>query len=68
MSHPNVISHFKILCPFNVYGKGQARGVIYDMIESALKRNEISFSDDTTRTFTDVELASKLAVDAILSD
>lgn len=68
LSQPNMISCFKALRPFNVYGKGQTRGVIYDMVKSALKDNEISFADDTTRTFTDIELASKMAVDAILSN
>ena len=68
LSHPDMILHLKVLRPFNVYGKGQTRGVIYDMICSALKDNMIPFSDDTTRTFTDIELASKAAVDTILSN
>ena len=68
LSRPNMISHLKVLRPFNVYGKGQTRGVIYDMISSALNDNEISFSNDTTRTFTDIEFASKMAVDVILSN
>lgn len=64
----NKLANFKTIRPFNVYGLGQRRGVVYSMIMSALLNNTISFADDTTRTFTDIDLCSKQSVDIILSE
>lgn len=66
-NHSDIVSCVKILRPFNIFGRNQIRGVVYDMIESAYKTNKIYFSDDTTRTLTDIDFASKMSVDAILS-
>ena len=57
----------KILRPFNVSGFGQKRGVIYDMVKSALTNHEIWFSKDTYRSFTSDEQAAKLAYSEIVS-
>lgn len=67
-TYPNLLTSVKILRPFNIYGINQKRGVIFDMIQSAITSRKISYSKDTTRTFTDIDLASKLSVDQILKD
>jgi nucleoside-diphosphate-sugar epimerase len=66
--HPEIVSSVKIIHPFNIYGKNQKRGVVYDMIRTALSKKTIGYSDDTTRTMTGLKFASKLSVDSILSD
>ena len=66
--HPEIVSSVKIIHPFNVYGKNQKRGVVYDMIQTALSKKTIGYSDDTTRTITGLKFASKRSVDSILSD
>lgn len=38
------------------------------MVKSALEKNVIWYNECTTRTLTSLKLASKMAVDAILSD
>jgi nucleoside-diphosphate-sugar epimerase len=67
-NYPNIISSLKILYPFNIYGKNQKRGVVYEMIKSALKYNRIFFNKNTTRTMTGLKLASEMACSYILSD
>ena len=62
------LRNFKTIKPFNIYGPGQCRGVVYEMIKSALQSQTITYNADTTRTFTDINLCSKLSVDVILSD
>ena len=62
------LSDVKILRPFNVYGKGQKRGVAWKMIYDGLSKKEISYADNTIRTMTSLSLASKLAVDAVLDN
>lgn len=66
--HPEIVSSVKIIHPFNIYGKNQKRGVVYDMIRTALSKKTICYSNDTTRTMTGLKLASKLSVDSILSN
>lgn len=66
--HPEIVSSIKIIHPFNIYGKNQKRGVVYDMIRTALSKKTIYYSNDTTRTMTGLKLASKLSVDSILSN
>jgi nucleoside-diphosphate-sugar epimerase len=48
-----------VIRPFNVFGPGQKRGVIYSMIKSGLKDKVIKYSDDTTRTFTSLSYISE---------
>lgn len=50
----NQIQALTILRLFNISGKHQRRGVVYNMIVSALTRGKIQFSCDTTRTITSV--------------
>lgn len=66
--YPKLLQSVKILRPFNIFGKNQQRGVVYDMIFSALTSQKIYYSDNTTRTFTDIDLASKISVNKILSN
>lgn len=66
--HPEIVSSVKIIRPFNIYGRNQKRGVIYDMIKSTMTENKIYYSADTTRTMTDIDLASRMSVDVILSN
>lgn len=65
-SYPNIIQEWKIFRPFNVSGKNQRRGVVFEMVKSAICDQEIHFSDQTTRTFTPIDVASRMAVDAML--
>ena len=67
-TYPNLLTSVKILRPFNVYGINQKRGVVFEMIQSAISSGKIYYSKDTTRTFTDIDLTSKLSVDQILSN
>lgn len=38
------------------------------MVKSAIEQNVIRYNEDTTRTMTGLKFASKMSVDAILSD
>lgn len=67
-AYPKLLTTVKIIRPFNVYGKNQKRGVVYEMIRSALDSNMILYRENTTRTVTDIDFASKKAVDVILSN
>lgn len=58
----------KILRPFNISGKGQRRGVLYEMVKSAALSGKIKYMLDTTRSITDIDLASTEAVDRILAE
>lgn len=64
----NGILRVKTIRPFNVSGKHQRRGVVYEMVKSAFETGSIWFSDDTYRSFTSIEYASRIATDIILSD
>lgn len=63
-----LFSRLKIIRPFNVSGKHQRRGVVYDMIYDALKTHHMWYSTDTTRTITSADYAKRLSVDAIMSE
>lgn len=63
-----VIENLKIIRPFNVSGRYQQRGVLFDMVKSLKTKNEIWFSDDTTRTLTSADYAKRVGVDIILSN
>jgi hypothetical protein len=65
---PEIVSSLKILYPFNVYGKNQKRGVVYEMIKSALRHRKIFYSRDTTRTMTGLKLASEMSCSCILEE
>jgi len=58
-------SAINIIRPFNVYGSGQRRGVMYSMLKSGLAEKKIRYSDDTTRTLTELSYISKKTVDLI---
>jgi len=40
---------------------------MFDMVKSAMQDNVIRYAKDTTRTITDIDIASKQSVDVILS-
>lgn len=63
-----VIEKLKVIRPFNVSGRYQQRGVLFDMVKSLKTKNEIWFSDDTTRTLTSADYAKRVGVDIILSN
>lgn len=67
-AYPDLLQSIKILRPFNVFGRNQQRGVIYNMLFSGITTQKIYYSKNTTRTFTDIDLASKMSVDKILSN
>ena len=63
-----VINNLKVIYPFNVSGKYQRRGVVYDMVESAYKHGKIWYNYGTTRTLTSAKYAQVGATDIILGD
>ena len=63
-----LLNNLKIIYPFNVSGKYQRRGVVYDMVESAYTKGTIWYNDDTTRTLTSAKYAQVEATNIILRD
>ena len=63
----NAIASLRIFRPFNVSGKWQRRGVVYEMVKSAVQSNKICYACDQTREITFVTDATKSALDAILA-
>ncbi len=57
-----------ILRLFNISGKHQRRGVVYDMIYSASTSGRIQFSADTTRTITSVKSMIAQTFDAVFNN
>ena len=47
-----------VIRPFNVFGPGQRRGVMYSMVKSCVEEGVIRYSDDTTRTLTELSYIS----------
>lgn len=62
------IGNLKIIRPFNVSGKHQRRGVVFDMVKDAVENGKIWYSMNTTRTLTSSEFAKSRSADLILSD
>ena len=58
-------SAVNIIRPFNVYGPGQRRGVMYSMLKSGMTEGKIRYSEDTTRTLTELSYISKKTADMI---
>jgi nucleoside-diphosphate-sugar epimerase len=63
--NPNMIGSLIFFKPYNISGANQMRGVIYEMISSAINDKKIWYSADTTRTITSLDYASKLAAQYI---
>ena len=61
-------SAVNIIRPFNVYGPGQRRGVMYSMLRSGIFDRKIRYSEDTTRTLTSLSYISEKTVDLIGRD
>lgn len=55
-------SAVNIIRPFNVYGPGQRRGVMYSMLKSGIAEGKIRYSEDTTRTLTSLSYISRKTV------
>lgn len=68
MFHDGQISSLTILRLFNISGKHQRRGVVYDMIESAIANGKIEFSSDTTRTITSVKCMIDQTFEAVFGN
>ena len=62
------VSCFKVVKPFNVIGENQKRGVLFEMVKSAINSNLIIYNKDTSRTFTNIDYASFEGVNVILRD
>ena len=58
-------SAVNIIRPFNVYGPGQRRGVMYSMLKSGIAEGKIRYSEDTTRTLTSLSYISRKTVDLL---
>ena len=67
-SADSTLNFFKVLRPFNVYGKNQKRGAMFEMVKSALLNNVIYYSASTVRTFTDIRFFSKEAAEMIVAE
>ena len=64
----NIIKSLNIFRLFNITGKHQRRGVVYDMIKSAIVENKIEYSDKTTRTITDIKYTIKKILETSFSN
>lgn len=62
-----IIKSLKILRPFNISGKYQYQGVLYEMLKSAITLNQITYLDNTTRVITSTEYLCELFI-TILND
>ena len=58
----NCLNSIHIIRPFNITGKHQRRGVVYDMVKSAILEKKIYFSYDTLRSFTSNQFAANYVV------
>ena len=65
MYDENILSHLVIFRPFNVSGRFQRRGVLFQMLKDAVKTGTIVYSGDTTRTITPVGTANMMALEHI---
>ena len=61
------ISSLRIFRPFNVSGKWQKRGVLFKMVESAIKQGEVEYAANQTREITFVQDATDQALSMIMS-
>lgn len=61
------IASLRVLRPFNVSGKHQKRGVVYEMVKSAIQDHTIFYAKDQSRDITFVQDATQYAIDMILS-
>lgn len=64
----NIINSLNIFRLFNVSGKNQKRGVLFDMVQSALINNIIEYSENTTRTITSVKYAVNQIINGMFSN
>lgn len=62
---PSIFAEYKIFRPFNISGKYQRRGVVFDMVKDAVTKQQITCCRDTTRTFTSIDFASKRTCDIL---
>lgn len=65
MKNLKTINDLYIVRPFNISGKYQRRGVVYDMIRTAFDKNIIEYRKDTTRTITYTDIFVKKLLDFI---
>lgn len=61
------ISTLRIIRPFNLTGRWQRRGVVYEMTKTAIQENFIDYGEGCTREITFAEDATKEAVELILN-
>lgn len=62
------LEKLRIFRPFNVFGPEQRRGVVYEMVESALKDGVVYYSAKTNRTLTPASYFAEIVGKSILSD
>lgn len=60
------IKSLRVFRPFNVSGKWQRRGVVYEMVKTAVLERQIRYTADQTREITSVQGATEMALDAII--
>lgn len=65
IGHINSLNIYRL---FNVSGRYQQKGVLYDMVKSAIDTKTIEFCDKTTRTITSVKYAIKTIIETAFSN
>lgn len=63
----NVINTLRIFRPFNISGKHQKRGVVYEMVKSLMKYNAIYYSNGQSREITFVDYATDFIYSNIIN-
>jgi nucleoside-diphosphate-sugar epimerase len=66
--HCGYINSLNVYRLFNISGKYQQRGVLYDMVKSAIDTKSIYFCDKTTRTITSIKYAIKTIIETARSN
>lgn len=63
----NIIKTLRIFRPFNISGKHQKRGVVYEMVKSLIKYKAIYYSIDQSREITFIDYATNFIYNHIIN-
>ena len=61
------IKSLRVFRPFNVSGKWQKRGVVYEMVKTAVLERQIRYTANQTREITSAKRATEMALHAVIS-
>ena len=68
MKTQGVVKNVHIIRPFNPSGRYQTRGVVFDMLKTALRYKKITYRRNTTRMISDVSEFTKNSLNDMLLD